>query len=65
MELNLVRDMKKEKRKAKEILVPLLNEGRHLVAHEIELMSFLRQSFRNLQNSDTRGKVSNKENFPW
>lgn len=32
MELNLARDTKKDKRKAKEILVPLLNEGRHLVA---------------------------------
>lgn len=32
MELNLARDRKKEKRKAKEILVPLLSEGRLLVA---------------------------------
>lgn len=45
--MNLARDMKKEKRKAKEILVPLLNEGRHLLAYKIELMPYLRQSFRN------------------
>lgn len=35
MELNLARDMKgveKERRKTRGILVPLLNEGRHLVA---------------------------------
>lgn len=35
MELNLARDMKgveKERRRTKGILVPLLNEGRHLVA---------------------------------
>lgn len=71
MELNLARDtkgMKKEKRKTREILVPLLNEGRHLVARGTEKATALNALFKTIlqesQDSDTIGKVWNKENFP-
>lgn len=60
-ELNLARDKKKEKMKAKEILVPLLNAGRHLVAHEIELMPPLRPSFRNLRTLTQEEKFGTRK----
>lgn len=66
MELNLAKDPKKGKRKAEEILIPLLNEGRN---HDIEKAMALNALFKTIlqetQDSGTRGKVWNKENFPW
>lgn len=72
MELNLARDMKgveKERRKTRGILVPLLNEGRHLVARGTEKATALNAPFKTIlqesQDSDTRGNIWSKESFPW
>ena len=72
LELNLARDVKgieKEKRKTRETMGPLLNEGRDLVTNDIEKAMALNAFFTSktvLQESqapETRGKVWSKEDL--